>query len=239
MTKESLFAPVSQGPLRDIICDQLLDLIVSGGLAPGSRLVEADLAESLGTSRVPVREALLELSKDGWVDLRARQGAWVHVPQEAEVGEVFEVRAALEAEAARLAAIRAEPGQAEQLRAYVDSGVAAVRAQDFATVTAINKAFHHSVTELSGNALLASLLGGLERRVQWYFRQVASVRGMASWEEHSAIVDAIMASEPAKASDLMRAHIARTCEACIRWRQGDQAGSPPSPARKAPSRSGG
>jgi DNA-binding GntR family transcriptional regulator len=234
MTKKSLFAPVSQGPLREVIREQLLDLIVSGALPPGSRLVEADLAESLGTSRVPVREALLDLGNEGWVDLRARQGAWVHVPQEAEVDELFEVRAALEADAARLAALRVDPGQADRLRAYIDNGVAAVQARDFATATAINKLFHRSVTELAGNGLLTSMVVGLERRVQWYFRQVAAVRALGSWEEHSAILDSIIAREPDKASELMRTHIARTRDACRAWRQNDQSGAP---AMKAPRRS--
>ena len=70
-----------------------------GSLPPGHHLVEADIAKKLGVSRIPVREGLQLLARDGWIDLRPRQGAFVHQPTAQEVDDVFCVRTLLEVEA--------------------------------------------------------------------------------------------------------------------------------------------
>jgi DNA-binding GntR family transcriptional regulator len=198
---------VAQPPLRDLIYKQLVDLIVTGQLKPGSRLVESELANVLGTSRVPVREALLELGKEGWVDLRARQGAWVHEPQESEIEDVFAVRGALEAESARLAAIHRTDAHIASMRAIVERGTALAKAGDHDGVAKANTEFHREVTRASGNSLLAELATSLEYRVRWYFHQVAAVRGAASWDEHAKIVDMIADSDAAGAAAMIRDHV--------------------------------
>ena len=91
-------------PLRQSVYDALIDLIVGGELPPGQHMVETDLARQLGVSRQPIREALHRMEAEGWVDLRPSQGAFVHVPTDAEVDNLLDVRALLEAETARLAA---------------------------------------------------------------------------------------------------------------------------------------
>src|ERR1700726_3467419 len=93
-------------PLRQSVYDALIDLIVGGELPPGQHMVETDLARQLGVSRQPIREALHRMEAEGWVDLRPSQGAFVHVPTDSEVDELLDVRALLEAETARLAAVR-------------------------------------------------------------------------------------------------------------------------------------
>ena len=92
-------------PLRQSVYDALIDLIVGGELPPGQHMVETDLARQLGVSRQPIREALHRMEAEGWVDLRPSQGAFVHVPTDSEVDELLDVRALLEAETARLAAV--------------------------------------------------------------------------------------------------------------------------------------
>ena len=96
-------------PLRQSVYDALIDLIVGGDLPPGQHMVETDLARQLGVSRQPIREALHRMEAEGWVDLRPSQGAFVHVPTDAEVDELLDVRALLEAETARLAAASTDP----------------------------------------------------------------------------------------------------------------------------------
>src|SRR6202451_2282981 len=98
-------------PLRQSVYDALIDLIVGGELAPGQHMGETDLARQLGGSRQPIREALHRMEAEGWVDLRPSQGAFVHVPTDKEVDELLDVRALLEAETARLAALAATPQQ--------------------------------------------------------------------------------------------------------------------------------
>src|SRR6478752_3378368 len=91
-------------PLRQAVSDALAELIISGTLKSGQHLVESELAEQLGVSRQPVREALQRLHTDGWVDLRPAQGAFVHTPSEDEVDQLLGVRTVLETYSARLAA---------------------------------------------------------------------------------------------------------------------------------------
>src|ERR1700739_3125653 len=103
-------------PLRPSVYDALIALIVSGDLPPGQHMVETDLARQLGVSRQPIREALHRMEAEGWVDRRPSQAAFVHVPTDAEVDNLLDVRALLEAETARLAAGRATPEQLARLR---------------------------------------------------------------------------------------------------------------------------
>jgi DNA-binding GntR family transcriptional regulator len=98
---EPLARPV---PLRQSGYDALIDLVITGELLPGQRLVETDRARQLGVSRQPIREALHRMEAERWVDLWPSQGAFVHVPTEPEVDELLDARALLEAETARLAA---------------------------------------------------------------------------------------------------------------------------------------
>src|ERR671915_2068599 len=93
--------------LRDRVYEALEELIIYGALAPGEHLVEAEIAKQLGISRIPVREGLQLLARDGWIDLRPRQGAFVHQPGTREVDDVFTVRTLLEVESTKLAAGKA------------------------------------------------------------------------------------------------------------------------------------
>lgn len=212
MGSTDLLTSVDRGPLRGLINDQLRELIISGQAAPGDRLVESDLAERLGTSRVPVREALLELSKEGWVDLRPRQGARVHRPTEREVTEVFQVRAALEAETARLAARSIAQDELDLLRSINERGAGFARSGDHAAAARANAELHRTIAHCSGNHLLTRILGNLEHRIRWYFTRIAPTRGMNSWDEHERIIDAIAQGDAARAVARMQAHTETTQE---------------------------
>jgi len=200
-------------PLRQSVYDALIDLIVSGELPPGQHMVETDLARLLGVSRQPIREALHRMEAEGWVDLRPSQGAFVHVPTDSEVDELLDVRALLEAETARLAAGAASPVQVARLREICAEGEAAAGQGDFARAVAANDAFHAEVAAVAGNAVLAELADIVGRRVQWYYRMVASERGRGSWAEHADLIDAIEAADPDRAQLLARRHTERTRDA--------------------------
>ncbi|MFE4960256.1 GntR family transcriptional regulator [Streptomyces sp. NPDC056653] len=112
--REALTAAASRrvarpAPLRQAGYDALTELIINGSLEPGQHLVEAELAEHLGISRQPVREALQRLQTNGWVDLRPSQGAFVHSPTQEEAAHLLNVRSVLETYSAQLAAQNAEP----------------------------------------------------------------------------------------------------------------------------------
>jgi DNA-binding GntR family transcriptional regulator len=197
-------------PLREAAYESLLELITKGALRPGQHLVEIELAERLGVSRQPVREALQRLSNEGWVDLRPAHGAFVHRPTEAEADQLMAVRALLEAEAASLAAAGATDASVERLRVLWRDGVAALAADDIDAVVTANAALHASVMELAANDVLAELASQVARRVRWYYTPVARQRGKRSWDEHAALIDAIAAHDQDRAARIMREHTEQT-----------------------------
>lgn len=199
-------------PLREIVRERLLAMIVSRELQPGHHLVENELAAALGVSRQPVREALLQLQAEGWVDQRPGQGTFVHNPTDSEADELLGVRAVLEAESARLAAQHTTPTHIERLRALLRDGEVAVAADDAAALVSANAAFHSYIVSMSGNHLLAQMLGAFELRVRWYHATFARIRGRASWDEHTEVVEAIAAENSTLAHDRMRRHAERTRE---------------------------
>ena len=200
-------------PLRQSVYDALIDLIVGGELPPGQHMVETDLARQLGVSRQPIREALHRMEAEGWVDLRPSQGAFVHIPTDSEVDELLDVRALLEAETGRLAAVKGVAAQQARLKEICGEGQAAADAGDFATAVAANNAFHGEIAALGGNAVLAELADIVGRRVQWYYRMVAPARGHGSWTEHAEMIEAIEAGDPERAQALARKHTERTRQA--------------------------
>jgi DNA-binding GntR family transcriptional regulator len=197
-------------PLRQAVTDEISDMIITGELQPGEHLVEQELAAQLGVSRQPVREALQRLHSEGWVDLRPGLGAYVHTPTPEEADQLLAARTLLEAEAARLAAGNATPESVQQLWKIIDTGEAAVADDDEAGMTAANAALHAQILSMSGNTVLAELVGLVDRRVRWYYRPVARVRGQEAWDEHRALIELIASGSAKRAGDLMRKHTDRT-----------------------------
>ena len=197
-------------PLRERVYQAMQDLIISRRLAPGQHLVESELAEILGVSRQPVREALQWLSNEGWVDLRPGYGAFVHAPTHEEADQLLAVRTLLETESARLAALNAGAEGVARLRELCDQGIAAHEVDDIDGMVAANAALHRCVTELSGNKVLLDFATQVDRRVQWYYTPVARQRGKRSWQEHTKLINAIEKGDADGAARIMREHTDRT-----------------------------
>ncbi|MBO0822314.1 MAG: GntR family transcriptional regulator [Actinobacteria bacterium] len=203
-------------PLRQSVYESLVELVIDGRLKPGQHLVETELARLLGVSRQPVRETLHRLAAEGWVDLRPNQGAFVHVPTDREVDDLLDVRELLEVETARLAARGTQAGrvgsedQMAALHEICREGDAAVEAGDTERFVALNNQFHAALAKLAGNAALAELAGIVGRRVRWYYRMVAPMRGPESSAEHLELVEAIAAGDEDRAAKAAREHTERT-----------------------------
>ena len=200
-------------PLRQVVYDALAELIINRTLEPGQHLVEADLAEYLGVSRQPVREALQRLQTEGWVDLRPAQGAFVHLPTDEEADQLLGVRAVLETHSAQLAAACATDEQVKHLWELQDVGMKALAADDAERLVAANADLHSYITELTGNAVLAELIGLVDRRVRWYYTPIARPRGRDAWQEHAELIQAIAAHNVEKAQKIMAQHTERTRQA--------------------------
>jgi DNA-binding GntR family transcriptional regulator len=221
MTRSSIAPLEKPPPLRQQVYETLEGLIIYGGLSPGQHLVESDLAKRLGVSRIPVREALQLLHRDGWVDLRPRQGAFVHQPTVREADEVFSVRTLLEVESTRLAAQNVTEQALSRLNEIVDAGREALRFADERELVKLNSAFHGEVTNLSGNQVLADLLHRLDARIRWYFAPVVMARGAGSWKEHAQIVESLAAGDAERTAETMRKHAEATRSAYHQAREGD------------------
>ncbi len=211
---EDLLEPLEQPQLlRQRVYDRLEEMIIRGGLEPGEHLVETDLADRLGVSRNPVREALQGLQRAGWVELRPRQGAFVRCPSVEEVDGFFRVRAVLEEESARAVARNATAADIEQLRLLLAAGDEAMERGEEHGLVDINSRFHDEVARLAGNPVLAEFLAQLDRRLRWYFRPVVSRRAPDSWREHRALVDAFAQGDEELAARAMRHHVEATARA--------------------------
>jgi DNA-binding GntR family transcriptional regulator len=224
-TLRSVDAVEGPVPLRHKVYDALEEMIIYRSLEPGEHLVEADVAQRLGVSRVPVREALQMLARDGWVDLRPHQGAFVHRPTAQEVQEVFSVRAILEVESARLAATAATDEAVRSLTRLLEAGKAALADESEKELVLLNSEFHSEITRTGGNHVLAELIARLDKRIRWYFAPVVRVRGTRSWVEHAAIVKRISAHDPRGAGAAMRTHAEATRDAYFAATEGAEAES--------------
>ena len=198
------------GPLRERVYEALLELITTRALKPGQHLVESELAQHLGVSRQPVREALQRLNTDGWVDLRPAQGAFVHEPTEEEADQLLTVRTLLEAEAARLAAANTDEAGITALEELCVRGESAVERDEVDAVVEANADFHAKVMQLASNSVLAELAAQVDRRVRWYYTPIARQRGAQSWIEHRELIAAIADGDGQRATSVMRAHTEHT-----------------------------
>lgn len=196
--------------LRQSVYEELRELVVAGRLRPRQRLVEVELARQLGVSRQPVREALHRLHAEGWLEIQPNVGAFVHVPSDHEVDELLAVRALLEVEVARLAALRASKPQLAQLEGICREGEEAAHCSDIVRFAAANHDFHASLAELAGNSILAQLWTTVARRARWHYHMVALVRMHDSCTEHRQIAQAVAAGEETRAARAAQVHIEHT-----------------------------
>ncbi|OBF29416.1 GntR family transcriptional regulator [Mycobacterium sp. ACS1612] len=207
-------APVVErpAPLREAVFEALVEMIITRELEPGQHLVEKDLADALGVSRQPVREALQRMHTEGWVDLRPALGAYVHIPTESEADQLLAARSLLEAESAKLAAEHATPDQIEHLYELQRIGEEALAVDDEEVLVSANAKLHTHIVTMSANKVLADLRASVEHRVRWYYLPIAQVRSKAAWEEHAELIDAIAKRDAGRACALMRLHTERTRE---------------------------
>ena len=199
-------------PLRQAVYDTLAEMIAGGSLRPGQHLVESELADHLGVSRQPIREALQRLAVDGWVELRPAYGAYVHVPSTEEVAQLLGVRSVLEAYSAREAAQHVTSERTAHLRQLYEAGIAALAAEDDSALMTANADLHAYIAAISDNKVLTELVTQVERRVRWSYIPIARPRGKEAWREHDGLIKAIAAGDADLAEGLMRAHTGRTTE---------------------------
>tara|TARA_R110002110_G_scaffold50083_7_gene148534 strand:- start:4225 stop:4908 length:684 start_codon:yes stop_codon:yes gene_type:complete len=185
---------------------RLLEEIRQGALPPGARLRETELAERLGISRTPIREAIRQLEADGLVAHIPRQGATIRVLDYSEVMELYEMRTVLEGTAARLAARAASNIELEEL-ASLNAELAA--AKDSRTAYDLNRQFHMTLLDAAKNRYLTKSVNALQKTLLILGPTTLALADRASGavQEHGEVLTALKARDGSRAEAAMRAHI--------------------------------
>lgn len=195
--------------LHNRVIAELRQAILSGQLKPGERLVESQLADELGVSRNPVREAIRALASEGLIEVTARRGASVVSMTDQEARETIEVRALLEGQNARLAARRQDQETIKRIETVLNKGTAAVAARRFDQLSDLNLQFHSELAAAGQNTVLKELLTKLRERTAMLFSPTDPARQARSWEEHAAILRAVIDGDERAAATLAAEHVMR------------------------------
>lgn len=192
--------------LRDETVDELRRLILNGQLPAGSRITEATIVERLGVSRVPVREAFRRLEAEGLLTANPRRGVTVTALDANELAVVREVRVALELMAVRKTIARLDSVMRREFQDMFTLGQAAADAGDTPALDAANEDFHDLVATSSGSRFLAETLRAARNKAHHLIGgKSASVD--QSWDEHAAVIRAILDNDSDYAELLMRRHL--------------------------------
>jgi len=197
-------------PLKDQAYEIIRHHIITCRFAPGEKLNELQVAESLGLSRMPVRHALARLRLEGLVIIRPRRGIEVRPIDPAELLQIIEARTVNECHAVRLAAARFTVEDAGAMDAVLHDTETALDRHDTEALMLLDKSFHAIIARASGNTVFFDILGNLhDRAVRFWFISLEQETHQGSVvQEHRAIRDALVAHDADAADDAMAHHIA-------------------------------
>ena len=226
-------SPLGGGPAfatkSDLAYTRLRGLILSGELQPGAVLPQAALAQTIGISTTPLREALRRLKQEGLVDLDAHRDARVRPLDAAEARDLLELRGSLEPLAASLAAQRRSEADLTELSAALD-GLEALSTRPSAAQLESHHRFHAAIHRAAQNALLVEIVDGLWVKTDRYRRHGLEV-GRSDEElksratEHRLLFEAVRDGDADTAAELMRRHV----ETSLGARSADRLADPDRP----------
>jgi DNA-binding GntR family transcriptional regulator len=188
---------------------------VVGTLQPNERLVEANLARDFGLGRSAVRTALARLEQDGLVEREPHRGARVRLIDEREAVEILEARSVLEGVAARHAAGKATAADVKRLRQILKEMRRLLDQGDLLRASDENAVLHRTLLEIADHPTVMRLISMLKSQlVRFQYRTIMLPgRTERSFDEHTAIVDAVAAGDPDAAEKAMRRHLSHVAEA--------------------------
>lgn len=196
-------------PLRDVVFNTLRQAILKGELAPGERLMEIQLAERLGVSRTPIREAIRKLELEGLVLMIPRKGAEVAKISEKSLRDVLEVRRSLEELATELACQRMTEEEIRELGEAQEAFNRAVSQGDVIEIAETDEHYHDIIYMGTGNSRLVQILNNL--REQMYRYRMEYIKDADKRQilliEHEKILEALKSHHVQEAKDAMREHI--------------------------------
>lgn len=210
--KEYTLAPIqldTYRSLREVVSDALRQAIKDGRLSPGQRLREITLADTLGVSRTPIREAIRQLEQEGFVVMVPRRGTYVADISLKDIAQVFEIRGALEELAAGLAAEWITTEELECLERILVEINGYIERDEFERIVDADVRFHDVLYQASRNQRLVDILHNL-REQMLRFRSISMHypgRLTATWEEHRQMVENIAAHNSSMARKVAKRHM--------------------------------
>ena len=198
-------------PLRDVVFQTLRQAILRGELKPGERLMEIHLAQKLGVSRTPVREAIRKLELEGLVLMIPRKGAVVAEITISDLEDVLEVRMALEELAVKHACRSITPEQLSQLYILAEEFRQTLYGDDVGACAQADMKFHEAIYAATGNGRLVQILNNLREQMYRYRMEYLKDRQSHSLlvKEHEEILHALEQRDEKKALEAISCHIER------------------------------
>ncbi len=196
-------------PLREVVFNNLRDAILKGQLKPGERLLENHLADKLGVSRTPVREALRMLEQENLVELIPRRGAQVLDISAEDIKNILEIRSALEVVSIRHACQKMDNDSLKELKKYNAEFEAAFEARDYEGVATADEKFHDVIFSAAGNKRLVVIISNIQAQVYRYRMAYLKVyeTKTAVLNHHRNIIEAIEKHDAALGEKVMAEHI--------------------------------
>ncbi len=209
--------PIPQQVLHQQVGMRLRQRIVEGHLAPGVKLNERELSESLNVSRTPLREAIRMLAAEGLVELLPNRGAVVASMSEQDVADTFEVIAGLEGQSGELAAQRVTPAQLNEIQALHFEMAAAFTRRDLSTYYRVNALIHGHINAAAGNRVLAQTWGTVNARLQALrFRSnFDENKWQRAMKQHEEMIELLRARDAAGLRALLVSHLLHKRDAVL------------------------
>lgn len=205
-------------PLRDVVFNTLRQAILTGELKPGERLMEIHLADRLGVSRTPIREAIRKLELEGLVTMIPRRGAEVAQITEKSMSDVLEVRRAMDALCVELACDRITEEELAELKQACGVFERTVKTGDVKQIAQADVKLHDIIVQATGNRRLIQLVNNLSEQMYRYrFEYIKDfTQHERLIEEHRIIYESILNKDKETASEAAKIHIDNQKKAIIR-----------------------
>lgn len=209
-------------PLRDVVFNTLRQAILTGEMEPGERLMEIQLANKLGVSRTPIREAIRKLELEGLVIMIPRKGAEVAHITVKDMRDVLEVRSALEELAATLACKNVTPEHIDELKTANRVFEAAIVSKDVVAIVNADVTFHNIIYSMTDNQRLIQLINSLSEQMYRYrLEYVKDARSHSILiSEHADIINRIASRDEEGAKEVISQHIGNQERGIIRMMRG-------------------
>ena len=200
---------IVRAPLHAQVAERLRVLIDSGELAPGTRLNEIELCNTMGVSRTPLREAIRSLATEGLIELQPNRGAIVSIVSQEDVTEILPIMASLEGLGGRLAAMHMDQSKIAQVRKIHDQMISHYKNNEVAEYFETNRLIHELITEGSGNQTLVDTINSLSAKVRRarFTAQMTKESWAKAVSEHEEMIAALEAQDPDRLEAILVQHI--------------------------------